>query len=106
MIGRVVEIAEDGRHLGKSRGFLTVHAKGEEIGRVALDSVAAVITNAHGITYSNNLLVALAEHCAPLIICASNHRPAEILWAAEGHHEQAGRRSGHPKCENRAAQER
>jgi len=36
MIGRVVEIAEDGRHLAKSRGFLTVSAGGEELGRVAL----------------------------------------------------------------------
>jgi CRISP-associated protein Cas1 len=91
MIGQVVEIAEDGRHLAKSRGFLTVHADGAEIGRVPLDSVVAVIANAHGITYSNNLLVALAERCAPLVVCASNHRPAAILWTAEGHHEQAGR---------------
>lgn len=91
MIGRVVEIASDGRHLGRSRGFLTVHADGEEVGRIALDSIAAVIANAHGITYSNNLLVALAERCAPLVVCASNHNPAAILWAADGHHEQAGR---------------
>jgi len=91
MIGRVVEIAEDGRHLAKSRGFLTVSAGGEELGRVALDDVAAVVATAHGITYSNNLLVALAERCAPVVLCGANHRPAAFLWSADSHYEQAGR---------------
>lgn len=91
MIGRIVEIAEDGRHLAKSRGFLTVSADGAEVGRIPLDDVAAVVANAHGITYSNNLLVALAERCAPLVVCAPNHRPAAMLWTVDGHHEQAGR---------------
>ena len=91
MIGRVVEIAEDGRHLAKSRGFLTVSAGGEELGRVALDDVAAVVASAHGITYSNNLLVALAERGAPVVLCGANHRPAAFLWSADSHYEQAGR---------------
>ncbi|MEE2526229.1 type II CRISPR-associated endonuclease Cas1 [Hyphobacterium sp. HN65] len=91
MIGRIVEIAEDGRHLAKSRGFLTVSGDGAEIGRIPLDDVTAVIASAHGITYSNNLLVALAERCAPVVFCAANHRPAAFLWSVEGHHEQAGR---------------
>lgn len=91
MIGRVVEIAEDGRHLAKARGFLTVSAEGSEIGRVPLDDVAAVVASAHGITYSNNLLVALAERGAPLVVCGADHRPAAFLWPADGHHEQAGR---------------
>lgn len=91
MIGRVVEIAEDGRHLAKSRGFLTVSAQGAEIGRVPLADVAAVVASAHGITYSNNLLVALAERGAPVVFCGANHRPAAFLWSADGHYEQAGR---------------
>ncbi len=91
MSNRIVEIAEDGRHLGKVRGFLTVSAGGDELGRVPLDDIAAVIGNAHGITYSNNLLVALAGRNAPLVICGANFRPAAILWSMEGHHEQAGR---------------
>jgi len=91
MIGRVVEIAEEGRHLAKSHGFLTVSADGAEVGRVPLDDVAAVVASAHGITYSNNLLVALAERGTPLVLCGANHRPAGFLWAADGHYEQAGR---------------
>jgi CRISPR-associated protein Cas1 len=91
VIGRVVEIAEDGRHLARSRGFLTVSASGSEVGRVALDDIAAVVACAHGITYSNNLLVALAERGTPLVVCGANHRPAAFLWPADGHYEQAGR---------------
>lgn len=56
-----------------------------------LDDIAAVIASAHGITYSNNLLVALTERGAPLVVCGANHRPAGVLWAADGHHDQAGR---------------
>lgn len=91
MIGRIVEIAEDGRHLAKHRGFLTVRADGVELGRVPLDDIAAVVASAHGITYSNALLVALAERGAPLVVCGSNHRPAAVLWCVDSHHEQAGR---------------
>ena len=91
MIGRIVEIAEDGRHLAKARGFLTVSADKAEIGRVPIDDIGAVIASAHGITYSNNLLTALAERCIPLVVCGSNHMPAAFLWTADGHHEQAGR---------------
>lgn len=60
MVGRVVEVATDGRHLAIDRGFMTVGEKGAELGRVPLDDLAAVVANAHGLTYSNNLLVNLA----------------------------------------------
>ncbi len=46
MVGRVVEIATDGRHLSMFRGFLVVNERGEEVGRVPIDDVAAVIANA------------------------------------------------------------
>lgn len=91
MIGRIVEIAEDGRYLHAHRGFLVVESNGEEIGRVALDDIAAVIANAHGLIYSNSLLVALAEREAPFVLCGNNHKPVGILWPIEGHHRQAAR---------------
>lgn len=91
MIGRIVEIASDDRHLACERGFLVVRTKGEEVGRVPLDDIAALIGNAHGLTYSNNLLVALAERGCPFVLCGPQHRPVGILWAVEGHHRQAAR---------------
>lgn len=91
MAGRIVEIAEDGRHLAKDRGFLTIAASTGEMGRVPLDDLSAVVVSAHGATYTNTLLVALAQRCIPLVICGSNHRPSAFLWSVEGHYEQAGR---------------
>lgn len=93
MVGRVVEIANDGRHLAIDRGFMTVSEKAGEIGRVPLDDLAAVIANAHGLTYSNNLLVNLAARGVPIVLCAANHRPAALVWPVDGHHAQAGRMS-------------
>lgn len=91
MIGRVVEIAEDGRHLALSRGFMTVEADGREIGRVPIDDIGVVVANAHGITYTNNLLTALAGKGASVVLCGANHSPVAWLWPVNGHHEQAKR---------------
>lgn len=91
MIGRIVEIAEHDRHLAKHRGFLIVEARGDEIGRVPLDDIAAVIASGHGITWTNDLIATLAGRCVPVVMCGSNHLPAAFVWTAEGHHEQAGR---------------
>jgi CRISPR-associated protein Cas1 len=91
MIGRVVEIASDGCYLSLDRGFLVVSHKGAEVGRTPIDDVAALIGNAHGLIYSNNLLVALAERGTPFVLCGANHRPAGLLWPVDGHHRQAAR---------------
>lgn len=88
---RIVEIVEDNRHLSVEYGFLVVSEKGAELGRVPLDAICAVIANAHGITYSNNLLVRLAEFGAPLVICGANHNPVGFLWSVNGNCYQAGR---------------
>jgi CRISP-associated protein Cas1 len=93
MVGRVVEIASDGRHLAVDRGFLTVAEKGAEVGRLPLDDLAAVVANAHGLTYSNNLLVTLATRGVPVVLCGANHQPAALVWPVDGHHAQAGRMS-------------
>jgi CRISP-associated protein Cas1 len=91
MVGRVVEIATDGRHLSIFRGFLVVTEKGEEVGRIALDEIAAVVANAHGLTYSNNALVGLSARGVPVVLCGANHMPAAIVWPVDAHHIQTGR---------------
>ena len=91
MSTRIVEIAQDGRHLSVKRGFLVVLADGAELGRVALDDVGAVIANAHGLTYSNALLMALADRTVPMVLCGPNHSPVSILWPVVGHHAQTRR---------------
>lgn len=94
MIGRIVEVADDKRHLSMSRGFMVVQdteGARKELGQVPLDDIAAVIANAHGLSYTNNLLVALAERGAPFVLCAANHNAVGMLMPIAGNHHQ-GRR--------------
>ena len=88
---QIIDIAQDGRHLSRDRGFLKVEDNGLTIGRVPLDQIAAIIVHAHGITWSNSLLVELAERGAPVVFCAANHQPRALLLPLEGHHTQAAR---------------
>jgi CRISP-associated protein Cas1 len=94
MIGRIVEVADDKRHLFLHRGFMVVQdTEGErkELGQVPMDDIAAVIANAHGLSYTNNLLVALAERGAPFVLCAANHNAVGMLLPIEGNFEQSHR---------------
>lgn len=88
---RVIDISTDGLHLAVHRGFLVVSEGHEEKGRVALDDVGAVIAHAHGLTWSNNLFVKLAERNVPVVICAPNHAPVTCLWPLAGHYLQGAR---------------
>jgi len=91
MVGRVVEIATDGRHLSIHRGFVIVAEEGKEVGRVPMDDIAAVVANAHGLTYTNNALIELSSRGVPVVLCGSNHMPAAIVWPVDAHHVQTGR---------------
>lgn len=91
MVGRVVEIETDGRHVAINRGFLVISEKGNEVGKVPLDDIAAVIANSHGLTYSNNALVTLSTRGVPIVLCGANHMPVAIVWPVDTHHVQTGR---------------
>ncbi|GMM62365.1 type II CRISPR-associated endonuclease Cas1 [Novosphingobium pituita] len=88
---RIVDIATDGRHLSLHRGFLVVSQDREEVGRIALDDVHAVLLHAHGTTWSANLIAALAERGAPVVHCGANHAPVAITLPLVGHHAQNAR---------------
>ena len=90
-LGRVVEIAEDGRYLAKQRGFVVVSTGGAEIGRVPLDDIAAVIATSPATTASCALLADLAERGIPFVLCGRNYAPAGLLWPVAGHHAQQRR---------------
>lgn len=93
MLEQIVEINSDQRHLSVYRGFLVVKdtETKEEVGRVPLDDIAAVIGNAHGLSYSNNLLVELAKRGSPFVLCGSNHLPVGFLWSLDANYEQSRR---------------
>lgn len=94
MIGRIVEVADDRRHLFMHRGFMVVQdtvGERKELGQVPLDDIAAVIANAHGLSYTNNLLVALAQRGAPFVLCGANHNAVGMLLPIDSNFEQAKR---------------
>ena len=90
MIGRIVEISENGRHLSVYRGFLVVSQNREELARIPLDDIGVILANAHQLTYSNALLLELCERGIGFIFCGSNHSPAGMLWPMDSHHQQTG----------------
>lgn len=88
---RIVDIATDGRHLSAYRGFLVVSEDRVEVGRVPFDDIAAVIVHAHGVTWTTNLVVALAERGAPMVLCGTNHTPVAVCLPLDGHYAQNAR---------------
>lgn len=98
MLGRIVEIENDQRHLSVFRGFMVIentevprNTPGRELGRIALNDIAALIVHAHGISYTNNLLVSLAQKGTPFVLCAANHNAIGMLLPVEGNFQQAKR---------------
>lgn len=91
MVGRVIEIANDARHLSVDRGFLVISEGREQLGRLPLDDIAALVGNAHGLSCSANLVLRLVERGIPFVICGPNHMPAAIMWPTHSHHMQTGR---------------
>lgn len=85
---RIVDVTTDDVHLAVARGFMTLSRQREEIGRVPLDDIAAVIVHAHGVTWTTNLAVRLAERGATMVLCAANHAPVAMTVPVEGHHAQ------------------
>lgn len=91
MLGRVIEIAEEGRHLSVYRGFMLVSDKEQgEIARIALDDIAIILAHAHQISYSNTLLMECCARGIGFVFTGTNHQPAGFLWPTEQHHEQSG----------------
>lgn len=88
---QIIDIATDGRHLSRDRGFLKVSQDGTEIGRTPLDQIVGVIVHAHGTTWSTSLLTELAERGVPVVLCSDNHAPRSVLMPLEGHHAQGAR---------------
>lgn len=88
---RIVDITTDNVHLRAHRGFIIVMLGERELGRIALDDVAALIVHAHGVTWTTSLAVRLAERGAVMVLCAANHAPVAWILPVEGHHAQNAR---------------
>jgi CRISPR-associated protein Cas1 len=88
VIPRIIEVQSNGRYLHCDRGFLVARDGDSVHFKVPLDEIAAVIGNAHGLTWSNELLVRLVERGAPFVLVNQQHRPVGLLLSLEGNHRQ------------------
>lgn len=103
MVDGIVEIAEDGRHLSLYRGFLVVSDRENELGRVPLADVSALILSANQASLSKNIITALAEQNTAIICCGKTYLPTSITLPYTGNYESAQRmrdqiEAGRPLC--------
>lgn len=85
----VLEISELSCHLATSHGFVIMKVAGVEVNKIPFDHISAVVTKAHGITYTQNVLVKLAQHNIPVIISDKAFMPVAIITPITTHHRQA-----------------
>lgn len=91
MIEELIEIAEDGRHISLHRGFIVISDRDEELGRVPLADLTAVVISAHKAGISKNILVALAEHNVSVVFCNKSYIPSSIALPYSGNYAMAHR---------------
>ncbi len=91
MKNRIIEIASDGRYLHADRGFLVIKDGKQELGRVPIDDIGGLIASGHGLVFSAEVLVRLAERASSVVVCDDRKRPRAMLLALEGHHRQGER---------------
>ena len=72
MLNRVLEIAEENRYISLDRGFIVIESKGEELGRIPLDDIAVLLLSAQSITFTKNIMNALAERGGISVFCGKN----------------------------------
>lgn len=85
----VLEISELGCHIATHRGFITLSVKGEEINRIPFEHITSIITKAHGITYTQNLLIKLAQHNIPVVLSDKSFMPISMILPIGAHHATA-----------------
>lgn len=91
MSWRIIDIEQDGRYLHAERDWLVIEENRAEIGRVPLTDVQSVLVHAGHATYSHGLLLRLAAHDIPLVVCDHRHEPVSVVLPLSGHHQHAGR---------------
>lgn len=103
MQDRILEIAEEGRHLSLFRGFICVSEGKQELGRVPLDDITAVIISANQASISKNIVTALTARNVAVIFCGKTYLPDALTLPYTGNYESALRmklqiESSRPLC--------
>ncbi len=83
----VVELAENGRYAKLWRGFLLVMQGDNELGKVIIDEICCLLLTAEQATLSKPLMVKLAEHGIPIVICGNNYHPISVNLPYAAHYQ-------------------
>lgn len=98
MLRRIVEITGEGKRLSLDRGFLAISSAEGLLGSVPLDDIEAVIAASPALSYSGQIIDALAQRGTPLVICGNNYTPSVWILPINGHHAQGDRIEAQASC--------
>lgn len=86
MLNRVLEIHEENRYLSLNRGFIVIQHGSEELGRVPLDDIGVLLLSAQSVSFSKNILNALAEKGCISVLCGKNYTPQSMVLPVYSHY--------------------
>lgn len=86
MLNRVLEIHEENRYLSLNRGFIVIQHGSEELGRVPLDDISVLLLSAQSVSFSKNILNALAEKGCVSVLCGKNYTPQSMVLPVYSHY--------------------
>lgn len=86
MLNRVLEICEENRYLSLNHGFIVIKHDSEELGKVPLDDIGVLLLSAQGVSFSKNILNALAEKGCITILCGKNYAPQSMVLPLYSHY--------------------
>lgn len=81
-----MEIHEENRYLSLNRGFIVIQHGSEELGRVPLDDVGVLLLSAQSVSFSKNILNALAEKGCVSVLCGKNYTPQSMVLPVYSHY--------------------
>ena len=91
LVGRVVEISGEPRHVGIRRGLLTVSDGSSELGTVDLDGVLAILITSRGATLTTPLISVASSRNIPIITCNERFQPVSVSLPLIQHNDQTRR---------------
>lgn len=83
----VVEVANNGHYAKLFRGFLLIMRGDKELGRVIIDEMACLLISAEQAILSKPVMVKLAEHGVPVVLCDKSYHPASITLPYNNHYQ-------------------
>ena len=86
MLNKILEISEENRYVSLYRGFIEIKHKSEVVGRVPIDDICVLILSAQSVTFSKNIINALAERNCITVLCGKNYIPQSIVMPVANHY--------------------